>query len=93
MLASGFLLRQGFRMELPFEYGVPYLSREEMIRAIAMEKTKRDTTRIPDVILRDDDTVHRDFLKVCRRTIRDWHNMKVSTTASTLLDRFCQDLS
>ena len=74
-------MRHKFRIELPFTHGVPYLSRSEQVRAIALENTKRDVSKIPDIALRPEDIVSFAFVNKSREKIREWLRMEVCSCA------------
>lgn len=63
-------MRNGFNMETPFTQGVHYLSRQEEQQVrdkLADDDKKR--SKIPDMILKDDDIVLVDYIK---KSINDW---------------------
>jgi len=64
--AVEFLLNHGFRMELPFTMGVPYLSRDEAKLAKQLAYDRLDKTNIEDLYLKDDDIQSLEFVKRAR---------------------------
>ncbi|KAK5055173.1 hypothetical protein LTR84_012922 [Exophiala bonariae] len=68
--AISFLMRNGFNMETPFTQGVHYLSRQEEqeVRSKLAEDDKK-RSKIPDMVLKDDDTLFVDYIK---KSINDW---------------------
>ena len=70
--AVEFLLRNGFRMELPYTEGIPYLSREEAKLAKEKAMASFDRANVDDVQLKLDDIQALEFVEKCRRYIRLW---------------------
>lgn len=70
--AVEFLLNHGFRMELPFTMGVPYLSRDEAKLAKKLAYDRLDKTNIEDLYLKDDDIQSLEFVKRVREKIIAW---------------------
>ncbi|KAI9809416.1 MAG: hypothetical protein M1827_006852 [Pycnora praestabilis] len=70
--AVEFLLSHGFRMDVPFTKGVPYLSREEekMARRIGLARLERST--ISDIQIQPDDADSLKFLRRVRREVNEW---------------------
>ena len=67
--ALDFLRRQGFRIEDSVYAGVPYLSREEEIKARAMEISKRDRSNLNTIVLRPEDWEAQEFLDGVRQQV------------------------
>lgn len=76
--AVEFLLRNGYNMELPFTKGVPYLTPNETAAAKDKAMIRMDRDAIPDIQIRDDDTLALDFMRNVRQEIAQWKaNRKV----------------
>ena len=73
--AVEFLLNHGFRMELPFTMGVPYLSRDEAKLAKKLAYDRLDKTNIEDLYLKDDDIQSLEFIKRVREKIIAWKTL------------------
>ena len=70
--AVEFLLSVGFRMDLPFTSGVPYLSRAEAALALDKAATRNNRSAIADIQIRAEDTQSLAFLRRVRAEIADW---------------------
>lgn len=72
--AAQFLIEHGFRMDLPFTHGVPYLSRDEakLVKATAYAKIE-ERGALPDIDLsKPEDVAAVDFMEDVRRAIKAW---------------------
>lgn len=74
--AVEFLLYHGFRMELPYTAGIPYLSREEAEKAKQHAVQRLDRSKIEDIILKDDEVDAKEFMKLLREVITSWRGKK-----------------
>lgn len=71
--AISFLMRNGFNVDRPLTQGVHYLSRqeEEQVRKKLMED-EQARSKIPDMILKDDDSVLVEHIK---ERVNDWQSL------------------
>ena len=72
--AAQFLIQHGFRMDLPFTEGVPYLSRDEakVVKATAYAKME-EKGALPDIDLsKPEDAAAVEFMDDVRRAIKEW---------------------
>lgn len=74
--AVEFLLCHGFRMELPFTRGVPYLSREEATLATKQALERLDRNNIEDIVLKEDEVEALEFMDEVRDAITKWRGQK-----------------
>ena len=70
--AAEFLLKVGFDMSLPFERGVPYLSRPETKEAREKHANRQDKSAIADIQLKPTEVESLAFLERVRTDIRTW---------------------
>lgn len=70
--AVEFLLSVGFRMELPFTSGVPYLSHAEAKLAEERAAARQDKASFADIQLKAEDTQSLELLRVVRVAISEW---------------------
>ncbi|KAL2011326.1 hypothetical protein VTN00DRAFT_4044 [Thermoascus crustaceus] len=71
--AVEFLMGNKFRIEAPFQEGVPYLSRDEEKLAMAKAVERRDRVTVPsDIDVKETDHESLQFLKVVRSGINAW---------------------
>ena len=71
--AAEFLIQRGFRIELPFTEGVPYLSRDEAKLAKERQYARLDRGALPDIDLtKPEDATAVEFVDDVRRAIREW---------------------
>jgi len=71
--AMEFLFSHGFSLDRVFNFGVPYLSRDEQVYARQQEDAKADMSNsIPDIQLRSDDTHSLKFVDRVREDITVW---------------------
>ena len=70
--AVEFLLRVGFDMALPFERGVPYLSRLETHDARTKHNQRQDKSAIADIQLKPTEVESLAFLEHVRGEIKTW---------------------
>lgn len=72
-IAISFLIRNGFNMESPFTQGVHYLSQqEEMQVRKKLADDDKARSKIPDMILKDEDSIFVDHIK---KSINDWQEL------------------
>lgn len=72
-VAVEFLMGNKFRIEAPFQEGVPYLSRDEEKLAMAKAVERRDRVTVPsDIDVKETDHESLQFLKVVRSGINAW---------------------
>ncbi|KAK5014569.1 hypothetical protein LTR16_004045 [Cryomyces antarcticus] len=74
--AVEFLLGCGFRMELPFTKGVPYLSRDEAKQAKKLASDRLQRSTIPDIQLAPEDSQSIEFMRRVRSEIDAWKSTK-----------------
>ena len=74
--AVDFLLSHGYKMETPFERGLPYLTRQETTRVEELARMRSDRSSIPDIVIAENDTKARDFVERVRREVREWRTTK-----------------
>lgn len=70
--AVEFLLKVGFDIALPFENGIPYLSRAETRLAREKHAQRQDKSAIADIQLKPTEVESLAFLERVRGTINDW---------------------
>ncbi|KAI9826297.1 MAG: Mitochondrial beta-keto-acyl synthase [Thelocarpon impressellum] len=70
--AVEFLLEHGFRLELPFLQGVPYLSRREEAYARKRALQRQDRSLFAEISIKEDDLESLRFLQQTRQEIGDW---------------------
>lgn len=70
--AAEFLLKTGFNLSVPFEKGVPYLSRAESQLAREKHAKRQDKTSIADIQVKPTDTASIAFLERVRQEINEW---------------------
>ncbi|KAF2497798.1 CAF1-domain-containing protein [Lophium mytilinum] len=70
--ACQFLLSHGFKMDLPFTKGVPYLSRDETKLAKQLAYAKLDKASIADIVLKDNEVQAIAFMGNVREAISQW---------------------
>lgn len=73
--AVEFLLNHGFRMDGLFHSGVPYLSRDEELKAAKIEETR---THKEDIHLRSEEKTELALIKKVREDIAEWRKQVVS---------------
>lgn len=72
--AVEFLIKNYFNFNIPFEDGVPYLSRDEERLAKDKFKARSKKGRFEDIEIADDDALTLAYLEKVRREIREWMN-------------------
>jgi poly(A)-specific ribonuclease len=70
-------LSHGFNIQYAFQNGIQYLSREEEMRAIALERNKQDRDSVADIHLRDDEVESLDFVRRTRGRVEKWLKLEV----------------
>lgn len=80
--AVEFLLGHGYRMESPFDKGIPYLTRSETAYAEERAKARSDRAALPDIKLAKDDTKAIQFVNRARREIAEWRATRKVRVAS-----------
>lgn len=70
--ACQFLLSHGFRMDLPFTKGVPYLSRDEAKQAKENAYARLDRGNIADINLKKTEVQSLEFVENSRKAIQAW---------------------
>ncbi|KAI9675334.1 MAG: Mitochondrial beta-keto-acyl synthase [Caeruleum heppii] len=70
--AVEFLLEHGFRLDVPFTHGVPYLSRQEEAQARLRAVAREEGSTISDIDLKEDDHDSLDFVQRARDEITAW---------------------
>jgi poly(A)-specific ribonuclease len=70
--AVEFLLKVGFDMALPFEHGIPYLSRLETHEARTKHAQRQDKSAIADIQLKPSEVESLAFLEHVRGEIKSW---------------------
>lgn len=83
--AVEFLLSVGFRMELPFTSGVPYLSRSEAKLAEEKAATRNDRSAIADIQIGPEDVQSIAFLRRVRAEVNAWAKAKHPSESSVLI--------
>lgn len=74
--AVEFLISNGYRMQAPFEKGIPYLTRQETATAEEQARRRSDRSNIPDIVLAESDTQSKDFLERVTQEIKTWKETK-----------------
>ncbi|CAD6505427.1 BgTH12-00918 [Blumeria graminis f. sp. triticale] len=71
--ACDFLLKNGFDFGKVFRAGIPYLSRDEEAE-LTLENNQRAerTSKIPDLLIKAEDTPALEFYNTTRQTIKNW---------------------
>lgn len=70
--AVEFLLGVGFKIDLPFTSGVPYLSHPEAKLAEERAAARQDKSNFADIQLKAEDTESLELLRVVRLAISEW---------------------
>lgn len=70
--AAEFLIKTGFNLSVPFEKGVPYLSRTESKLAREKHAKRQDKTAIADIQVKPTDTASLAFFERVRDEINEW---------------------
>jgi poly(A)-specific ribonuclease len=70
--AVDFLLEHGFKIEEPFEHGVPYLSRDEEKLAKQKAKDRNDPNRFTDMVFEEGDLQMAKFMRKIRAETNEW---------------------
>ncbi|KAH0174010.1 CAF1-domain-containing protein, partial [Aureobasidium melanogenum] len=99
--AAEFLLGVGFKFDLPFTSGVPYLSRDEAQLAEERAAARNDKSSFTDIEIKPEDVQALEFLRRVRSEVDDWlktgkpsaHSVVIgpldtSTDANPELNRF-----
>lgn len=74
--AVGFLLNNAYRIQDPFEIGIPYLTRKETAVAEQQARMKNDKSGIPDIVLAESDNPAKDFVERVTQEIKTWKETK-----------------
>ncbi|KAK5174748.1 uncharacterized protein LTR77_001831 [Saxophila tyrrhenica] len=74
--AAEFLLKTGFNLSVPFERGVPYLSRLETTEAREKYAKRQDRSAIPDLQIKPTETESLAFLERVRTEINKWRDSR-----------------
>jgi poly(A)-specific ribonuclease len=90
--AVDFLLEHGFKIEEPFEHGVPYLSRDEEKLVKQKAKDRNDPNRFTDMVFDGGDIQMIKFMKKIREETDQWletwspdfHQFSIVSSASLL---------
>ncbi|KAL1305927.1 hypothetical protein AAFC00_004069 [Neodothiora populina] len=77
--AVDFLLGVGFRIDLPFTSGIPYLSRSEAILAHEIALARNDRSTIADINVKPEDAQSIAFLRRVRKEIDAWLKLDQSS--------------
>ncbi|KAG9953643.1 CAF1-domain-containing protein, partial [Aureobasidium melanogenum] len=70
--AAEFLLGVGFKFDLPFTSGVPYLSRDEAQLAEERAAARNDKSSFTDIEIKPEDVQALEFLRRVRSEVDDW---------------------
>ena len=70
--ACEFLLKAGFDMSVPFNHGIPYLSRAESKEAREKHAKRQDKSAISDIHIKPTETESLAFLERVRGGIKSW---------------------
>lgn len=70
--ACEFLLKAGFDMSVPFNSGIPYLSRSESKEAREKHAKRQDKNTISDIQIKPTETESLAFLEHARKLINEW---------------------
>jgi poly(A)-specific ribonuclease len=70
--AVDFLIRNGFDFQIPFEHGVPYLSRDEEEQAKQKFRDRNDKSKFSNIVLGDNDDEAREFMDKIRKEVDEW---------------------
>lgn len=82
--ACQFLLKHGFRMDLPFTMGVGYLSRDEAKLAKKLAYDRLDKGTIQDIVLKKTEIQSLAFVENVRQAITDWEQSGMVCSHSIL---------
>ena len=77
--AVEFLLGVGFQFEMPFTWGVPYLSRNEAKLAKEKSNARQDRAAFPDMQIKTEDTEAHELMRKVRAEIDQWKNKGMRT--------------